>query len=55
MFTLLGPYHPEIVNFVHDFHDFLGSPLEARQTMIQLCEPSRLRVFVAKRFGSLLR
>ncbi|MCI0512506.1 hypothetical protein L0128_04785, partial [candidate division KSB1 bacterium] len=33
----LGPYCPKIVNFVHDFHVFLYSPLKARQAMIQLC------------------
>ncbi len=50
IFSLLDPYCPKIVNFVHDFHVFPGSPIAARQAMIQLCEPSRLRVFVAKMF-----
>ncbi|MCI0515894.1 hypothetical protein L0128_21990, partial [candidate division KSB1 bacterium] len=47
-FTSLGLYSPEIVIFVHDFHVFPGSPIAVRQAMIQLGEPSRLRVLVAK-------
>ncbi len=44
----LSLYTPGNVNFVHAFHVFPGSQLNARQAMIQLCESSRLRVFVAK-------
>ncbi|MCI0514370.1 hypothetical protein L0128_14230 [candidate division KSB1 bacterium] len=46
-FTAPDSWIPKIVNFLHDFYVFPGSPIEARQAMIQLCEPSRLRVFAA--------